>query len=112
MARRLAARVRGARRGRRLPGAVGPWLRRLRPGGSLLLELRAVLDVDAAPDALTGRTSLLVHAERALGLGALAFRDPAGVADADRRDERDAVDVLDDALDVGDQVIRRALDPA
>jgi hypothetical protein len=47
-----------------------------------------------------------VHAERALGLGARAFGNLAGVADADRRDEGDAVDVLDDALDVGDQIVR------
>jgi hypothetical protein len=36
----------------------------------------------------------------------LPFGDLAGVADADRRDERDAVDVLDDALDLGDQIVR------
>jgi len=47
-----------------------------------------------------------VHAERALGLGALASGDLAGVANANRRDERDAVDVLDDAFDVGDEIIR------
>jgi len=44
-------------------------------------------------------------AERALRLGALALGDLAGVADANRRDEGDAVDVLDDALDVGDQIV-------
>jgi hypothetical protein len=53
-----------------------------------------------------------VHAECALGLGPLALRDLAPVVDANRRDERDTVDVLDDALDVGDQIVRRALDPA
>jgi len=43
-----------------------------------------------------------VHAERALGLGPLALGDLARVADADRCDQRDAVDVLDDALDMAD----------
>jgi hypothetical protein len=47
-----------------------------------------------------------VHAERALGLGPLTLRNLAPVADTNRRDERDTVDVLDDALDVGDQIVR------
>jgi hypothetical protein len=80
--------------------------------GSHFLELGAVLNVDAPADALAGRAALLVQPERALGLGPLALGNLARVADADRGDQRDTVDVLNDALDMANEIVRGESQPA
>ena len=76
----------------------------------LFNHLPVPLDRDAPLDGLGGGTAFLVDFDRTQGLLALSLGNLHVVVDLDPRDERLAIRVLDEALDLRGQSVRLSWD--
>src|SRR5206468_4072608 len=79
--------------------------RRRESAEAVLADVAVPLDGDVTLDRLRRRAALLVHLDGPERVRPLALRDLDRVADLDAGDERLAVDVLDEALDVGGEPV-------
>src|SRR5438552_17154485 len=97
-----------------MAGGRRRWERRRSPRrrSVIFADIAFPLDGDATLDRLRRRAALLVHLDGPERVRPLALRDLDRVADLDAGDERLAVDVLDEALDVGGEPVRLGWDLA